>query len=109
MTKRDCYEVLGITKSASEEEIKKAYRQMALKYHPDRNVGDEEAALLFKEAAEAYAVLSDPQKKQVYDRYGHAGLASVGAPDFSGASSSIFDAFGDIFDGLFGQGRRSRG
>jgi len=109
MTKRDFYEVLGVAKAASDEDVKKAYRKLALKYHPDRNVGDEEASLLFKEAAEAYAVLSDSQKKQVYDRYGHAGLANVGMPDFGGGSS-IFDAFGDIFEGILGgRGRKSRG
>lgn len=108
MTKRDFYEVLAVQKNASDEEIKKAYRQMALKYHPDRNVGDEEAARLFKEAAEAYAVLSDAQKRQVYDRYGHAGLAGMSVPDFS-ATGSVFDLFGDIFEGLFGKGRKGRG
>lgn len=107
MTKRDFYEVLGVAKTASDEEIKRAYRQMALKYHPDRTVGDDEAAVLFKEAAEAYAVLSDGQKRQVYDRYGHAGLSNVGMPDFS-SSGSVFDLFGDIFEGLFGRGGRGR-
>lgn len=112
MTKRDFYEVLGVQKSASEEELKKAYRQLALKYHPDRNVGDEDAARLFKEAAEAYAVLSDGQKRQVYDRYGHAGLSSAGMPDFSNADD-ISDLFQEIFEGFFGGGggggRRQRG
>lgn len=108
-TKRDFYEVLEVSRTASDEEIKKAYRVLALKYHPDRNVGDEDAAVRFKEAAEAYAVLSDAQKRQVYDRYGHAGLSSQGMPDFRD-TNSVFDLFGDIFDGLFGGGgRRSRG
>lgn len=108
MTKRDFYEVLGVAKSATDEEIKKAYRQMALKYHPDRNGGDEEAAVLFKESAEAYAVLSDAQKRQTYDRYGHAGLSNLGVPDFS-STGSIFDQFGDIFEALFGRGGGGRG
>jgi molecular chaperone DnaJ len=109
-TQRDYYEVLGVTKSASDDEIKKAYRGLAMKYHPDRNVGDEDAAVMFKEAAEAYAVLSDGQKRQVYDRYGHAGLSGMGGvPDFRGAES-IFDVFGDLFDMFGGGGRgRSRG
>jgi molecular chaperone DnaJ len=109
-TQRDYYEVLGVTKSANDDEIKKAYRGLAMKYHPDRNAGDDEAAVLFKEAAEAYAVLSDGQKRQVYDRYGHAGLSGMGGvPDFRGAES-IFDVFGDLFDMFGGGGRgRSRG
>jgi molecular chaperone DnaJ len=109
-TKRDFYEVLGVDKAVSEEELKKAYRGLALKYHPDRNSGDEEAAVRFKEAAEAYAVLSDPQKRQLYDRYGHAGLGGMaGMPDF-GNAQSIFDSLGDLFGDFFGGGgRRSRG
>ena len=79
-TKRDYYEVLGVNRDAPADEIKKAYRQMALKYHPDRNPGDEEATKRFKEAAEAYEVLSDPDKRQRYDRYGHAGLERGGGP-----------------------------
>ena len=87
-TKRDCYEVLGVAKDASDEAIKKAYRGMAMKYHPDRNVGDEEASHHFKEAAEAYAILSDGEKKAVYDRYGHAGLNGMGGmPDFGDGPS----------------------
>ena len=82
-TKRDFYEVLGVAKQAGDDDIKTSYRKLAMKYHPDRNHGDEEAAIHFKEAAEAYAVLSDPQKRQAYDRYGHAGLS--GMPDFGGA------------------------
>lgn len=102
-TKRDFYEVLGCKKEASEDELKKAYRAMALKYHPDRNSGDEQAAVYFKEAAEAYAVLSDPQKRHLYDRYGHAGLQGTSMPDF-GDRDSVFDIFGDIFGEIFGGG-----
>ncbi len=105
--KKDLYEILGVAKSASEEEIKKAYRTLAMKYHPDRNHGDDEAAVKFKEAAEAYAVLSDPERKQIYDRYGHAGLQGSGIPDF-GNAESIFDLFGDVFGDLFGGGGRRR-
>src|SRR5690349_1618094 len=80
--KRDYYEVLGIARGASAEDIRKAFRGLALKYHPDRNVGDDEAAARFKEAAEAHEVLSDPQKRDLYDRYGHAGLSGVQMPNF---------------------------
>ena len=102
--KRDYYEVLGIAKGASAEEIRKAFRGLALKYHPDRNAGDEDAAVRFKEAAEAHEILSDPQKRDLYDRYGHAGLSGVPMPNFTG--DSIFEAFGDIFGDIFGGGRR---
>jgi molecular chaperone DnaJ len=95
MSKRDYYEVLCVVKTASEEEIKKAYRVLAMKHHPDRNPGDDEAAVQFKEAAEAYAVLSDAEKRQVYDRYGHEGLKNVGMPDF-GNMDSVFHGLGDI-------------
>lgn len=105
--KRDYYEVLGVAREASDEEVKKAYRALAFKYHPDRNSGDEGAAARFKEAAEAYAVLGDGEKRQVYDRYGHAGLNGVGMPHFESAES-ILDIFGDIFGDFFGR-RRSRG
>jgi molecular chaperone DnaJ len=111
-TKRDCYEVLGVERDAYVEVIKKAYRGLAMKYHPDRNVGDEEASIRFKEAAEAYAILSDGEKKQVYDRYGHAGLNGMGGmPDFGGGAESIFEAFGDFFGDILGGGggRRQRG
>lgn len=106
-TKRDFYEILGVKKEASDDEVKKAYRTLAMKYHPDRNVGDEDAAHKFKEAAEAYAVLSDAGKRQLYDRYGHAGLKGASMPDFEGGAS-IFDIFGDIFGDMFGQGGRGR-
>ncbi|MSQ94652.1 MAG: molecular chaperone DnaJ [Gemmataceae bacterium] len=106
MSKRDYYEVLGVAKSASEEEIKKAYRTLAMKFHPDRNPGDEEAGNKFKEAAEAYGILSDDEKKQLYDQYGHEGLQGVPMPDFNDLGS-IFQGFGDIFGSLFsGGGRR---
>src|SRR5439155_15061204 len=95
MSKRDYYEVLGVAKTASEEEIKRAYRGLAMKYHPDRNPGDDGAAHQFKEAAEAYAILSDAEKRQVYDRYGHEGLQGVAMPDF-GNMDSIFQGLGDI-------------
>jgi molecular chaperone DnaJ len=108
--KRCFYEVLGVERTASAEELKKAYRALALKYHPDRNSGDEEAAHKFKEVAEAYAVLGDADKRQVYDRYGHAGLSGMSMPDMS-SMDSIFDMFGDMFGGIFGGGggRRRRG
>jgi molecular chaperone DnaJ len=99
------YEVLGVRREADAEEIKKAYRKLAMKYHPDRNVGDPEAEAKFKEAAEAYAVLSDAEKRQRYDRYGHAGLAGGHGPQFSEAGP-IFDMFGDLLGEMFGQGGR---
>src|SRR5262245_54110553 len=110
-TKRDFYEVLGVTRDAGDDDIKKAYRQLALKYHPDRNPGDEEAPKKFKEAAEAYEVLSDPDKRQRYDRYGHAGLNGAAFHDFR-STDDIMSAFSDIFGGgLFGDlfGNRRRG
>lgn len=100
--KRDYYEVLGIAKSASEAEIKKAYRKLALKYHPDKNPDDKEAEEKFKEAAEAYEVLSDAQKRSRYDQFGHAGMGGAGG--FGGGMNmdDIFSQFGDIFGGAFG-------
>ncbi len=97
--KRDYYEVLGVEKNASAEDIKKAYRKKAIQYHPDKNPGDKEAEEKFKEAAEAYEVLSDPQKRQRYDQFGHAGMGGAGG--FSGGFSSmedIFSQFGDLFE-----------
>ncbi len=110
-TKRDLYEVLGVARDASPDDIKKAYRQMALKFHPDRNPGDQEAEKRFRESAEAYEVLSDAGKRQRYDRYGHAGLEGAAVHDFRSADD-IMSAFGDIFGGgLFGDifGERRRG
>ena len=112
--KRDYYEVLGVSKTASEDEIKKAYRKIAIKYHPDRNPGDKEAEEKFKEAAEAYDVLHDPQKRQQYDQFGFNGpMGGGGFGGFGGASMNmddIFSMFGDIFGGHgfggFGGGRR---
>jgi molecular chaperone DnaJ len=121
MAKRDYYEILGVTKVSSTEEIKKAYRKVAMQFHPDRNPGDKAAEEKFKEAAEAYEVLSDTDKKAQYDRYGHAGVSSNGRGGFSGGGMNmddIFSQFGDIFGddlfgGFFGQrgrgGQRSRG
>lgn len=104
MSKRDYYEVLGVSKSASADEIKKAYRKLAIKYHPDKNPGDKEAEEKFKEAAEAYEVLSDPDKKARYDQFGHAGMGGnggFGGGGFGGGMSmeDIFEQFGDIFGG----------
>ena len=116
-SKRDYYEILGVSKSASEDEIKKAYRKMAVKYHPDKNPDNKEAEDKFKEAAEAYEVLSNSQKKAQYDRFGHAGMGGAAGGGFGGAGGmnmeDIFSQFGDIFGGgddspfgsFFNQGR----
>ena len=101
MAKRDYYEVLGVDKSASADEIKKAYRKMAVKYHPDKNPGDKAADEKFKEAAEAYSVLSDADKKAKYDQFGHAGVDGAG-PDFSGGFGNLNDILNDLFGGGFG-------
>jgi len=110
--KRDYYDVLGVDRKAGEEEIKKAYRQAALKFHPDRNPGDKQAEESFKEAAEAYSVLSDAEKRARYDRFGHQAFGSGGAsagPQFTNVED-IFEAFGgSIFGDLFGGGRRRAG
>lgn len=106
-SKRDYYEVLGVDRGADEATIKKAYRQLAKKYHPDMNPGDAEAEKKFKEASEAYAILSDPQKKAQYDQFGHAAFEQGGGGfDFNGADMG--DIFGDIFGDLFGGGARTR-
>ena len=118
MEKRDYYEVLGVSKSADATEIKKAYRKLALKYHPDKNPGDKEAEEKFKEAAEAYDVLSNEEKRRRYDQFGHAGVGGAGQDGFGGGMSmdDIFSQFGDIFGsfggfsgfGGFGGGRSAR-
>jgi molecular chaperone DnaJ len=110
--KRDYYEVLGVERSATDGKISEAYRKLALQYHPDRNPGDEEAVVKFKEAAEAFEVLSHPEKRARYDRFGHAGLEGGGAPQFRDVSD-IFNAFGDVFGqgffgDIFGRGRGTR-
>jgi len=109
--KRDYYEVLGVERNANADEIKKAYRKAAIKYHPDKNPGDKEAEEKFKEAAEAYDVLSNEDKRARYDQFGHAGLsgAAGGAGGFGGgfggfSMEDIFSQFGDIFGGHFGGG-----
>jgi len=104
MEKPDYYEILGINRNASCEEIKKAYRRMALLYHPDRNPGNKEAEEKFKSAAEAYSVLIDPQKKSIYDRYGYDGLKGEGFSGFSGFNSTIFEGFEDILGSIFNFG-----
>ncbi len=106
-SKRDYYEVLGVARNADGDEIKRAYRKLAMQYHPDRNAGDKEAEDKFKEAAEAYEVLHDAEKRARYDRYGHAGLDGMGMPNFR-STDDVMDLFGDLLGGLFGQrgGRR---
>ncbi len=103
MGKIDYYEILRVSRQAGEEEIKKSYRQLALKFHPDRNPGDKQAEEKFKEAAEAYEVLHDPQKKRLYDTYGHEGLQGTGFSGFRGFED-IFSSFGDIFQDFFSFG-----
>ncbi|OQX13752.1 MAG: molecular chaperone DnaJ [Desulfobulbaceae bacterium A2] len=106
-TSRDYYEILGVARGAEADVIKKAYRKLAMQYHPDRNPGDKEAEARFKEAAEAYEVLSDPRKRQLYDTYGHQGLQNSG---YSGPGSfdDIFSSVNDLFGDLFGMGGRGR-
>ncbi|HMW65312.1 MAG TPA: molecular chaperone DnaJ [Chitinophagaceae bacterium] len=117
MSKRDFYEILGVSKSASADEIKKAYRKVAMQYHPDRNPGDKAAEEKFKEAAEAYEILSDADKRAQYDRYGHAGVGNNGRGGFGGGGGmnmeDIFSQFGDVFGedffgNIFGGGQRGR-
>jgi len=109
MTKKDYYEILGVAKTSTDEEIKKSYRKIAMQCHPDKNPGDKQAEDRFKEAAEAYEVLSDKQKREIYDHYGHAGLSNTGFQGFSGFDD-IFSNFGDIFEDVFGFGHsRGRG
>lgn len=105
--KRDYYEVLNVEKNADERELKKAYRKLALQFHPDKNPGDAEAEEKFKEASEAYAVLSDDEKRASYDRFGHSGLGDMGGGP--GVGVNIQDIFGDFFGDIFGGGRRRGG
>ncbi len=107
MAQRDYYEILGVSRNASEAEIKKAFKRLAMKYHPDRNPDDKVAEEKFKEAKEAYEVLSDPQKRSAYDQFGHAGVdpAGMGGAGF-GAGASFSDIFGDVFGDIFGAGAR---
>ena len=107
MQKRDYYEVLGVSREAWEEDLKRAYRKLAMKYHPDKNPGDKEAEERFKEAAEAYEVLRDREKKGIYDRFGHQGLEGTGFRGFTGFED-IFSSFSDIFEDFFGFGTRRR-
>src|SRR6478672_9490266 len=111
MAKRDYYEVLGVTRAATDIEITKAYRGLARKYHPDQNPGDDSVVTYYHEVTEAYEILRDPQKRQVYDRYGHEGLANGGG--MGGVNVDLSDVFGDLLGGLFGGGgggkRRNRG
>src|SRR5918994_1190737 len=115
MSKRDYYEILAVSRTATDQEIKSAYRRLAVKYHPDKNPNDATAEEKFKEAAEAYSVLSDPEQRKRYDRFGHAGVSSGagagawGAPGFGGIEDILGDlfGFGDVFGGGRGGGRRT--
>ena len=105
MAQRDYYEVLGVKKGADEAEIKKAYKRLAMKYHPDRNAGDKaDAEKKFKEVRKAYDVISDPQKRATYDQFGHAGVEQQGAGGFGGGNPFSAGGFGDIFGDIFGGG-----
>ena len=115
MSKRDFYEILGVSKTATEAEVKKAYRQMALKYHPDKNPGDAKSEDMFKEAAEAYEILSNPEKKARYDRFGHQGMGGAAGGGQHMNMEDIFSQFGDIFGGhspfesFYGGSQQTRG
>jgi molecular chaperone DnaJ len=111
MSKRDFYDILGVARTATNDEIKAAYRTLALKYHPDRNLGNKESEEKFKEAAEAYEVLSDTKKRQTYDQFGHAGMNGTPGGGFGGHNMNmedIFENFGDIFGDMFGGQKRTR-
>ena len=110
MAKRDYYEVLGVEREASPDEVKKAYRRLAMKFHPDRNPDDADADAKFKEATEAYEILSDAEKKEAYDRFGHAGVDPNAAGGMGGAGfeGTFGDIFGDVFGDIFGGGRGGR-
>ncbi|MEQ5835458.1 molecular chaperone DnaJ [Marinobacter sp. NFXS9] len=106
MAKRDYYDILGVSRDADEKEIKRAYRKLAMKYHPDRNPDDEEAENKFKEASEAYEILADSSKRSAYDQFGHAGVdGQAGGGGFGGGGASFSDIFGDVFGDIFGGGR----
>ncbi|PSU58317.1 molecular chaperone DnaJ, partial [Photobacterium aphoticum] len=107
MSKRDFYEVLGVSRDTSERDIKKAYKRLAMKFHPDRNQGDAEAAEKFKEVKHAYEILTDPQKRAAYDQYGHAAFeqGGMGGGGFGGGAD-FGDIFGDVFGDIFGGGGR---
>jgi hypothetical protein len=110
MSKRDYYEVLGVERGSSEADLKKAYRRLAMKYHPDRNPGDKASEDAFKEANEAYEVLSDASKRAAYDQYGHAGVdQGMGGGGFGGGGANFSDIFGDVFSDFFGGGRAGGG
>lgn len=110
MSKRDYYEVLGVGRDASEREIKKSYKRLAMKFHPDRNPGDKTAEKNFKEAKEAYEILTDSDKKAAYDQFGHAGVdPNRGGGGFGGGGADFGDVFGDVFGDIFGGGRRGGG
>ena len=109
MSKRDFYEVLGVERDADDAALKKAYRRLAMKYHPDRNPDDESASEKFKEAKEAFEVLKSPEKRAAYDQFGHAGVSGQGGFGGGGGNADINDIFGDVFGDIFGGGRRGGG
>src|SRR4249920_4015717 len=105
MAKRDYYEVLGVNRDCTEEDLKKSYRRLAMKWHPDRNPDNPKAEEHFKEAKEAYEILTDGSKRAAYDQFGHAGVDQAAAGAGAGFSGNFADAFGDIFSDIFGGGR----
>src|SRR5580700_2182546 len=106
--KKDFYEILGVASAATEQEIKAAYRKLALQYHPDRNPNNKEAEEKFKEATQAYEVLSDKEKRQRYDQFGHSETHDMGGFSQDVNMENIFEQFGDIFGSIFGEGQRTR-